>query len=151
LAALAAIAVEPMANSTTATRRPLLVNYETENTPSSLKVESSSIVRKPFQNSIEHQNAMVRTLQRLLSMMLVQCLTLLVLYPEHSTNRPSALQPQPNGLSPAKTQRPQSKVIPNLAFLAPWRTEIRPQSSNNKCVHSRGTTVGNLPELPPLR
>jgi hypothetical protein len=67
--------------------------------------------------------------------MLVQCLTLLVLYPEHSTTRPSALQPQPNGVSPAKTQRPQSKLIPTLAFLAPWREEIRSQSSKNKCVH----------------
>jgi hypothetical protein len=35
---------------------------------------------------------------------LVQCLTLLVLYSEHSTTRPSALQPQANGVSSAKTQ-----------------------------------------------
>jgi hypothetical protein len=73
---------------------------------------------------------------------LVQCLTLLVLYPEHKTTRPSALQPQPNGVSPTKTQRPQSNLIPNLAFLAPWREEIRSQSSQNKCVHLRGTTLG---------
>jgi HSP20 family molecular chaperone IbpA len=72
---------------------------------------------------------------------LVQCLTLLVLYPEHSTTRPSALQPQPNGVSPAETRRPQSNLIPNLAFLAPWRKEIRSQSSKNKCVHLRGTTL----------
>jgi hypothetical protein len=62
-------------------------------------------------------------------------------YPEHSTTRPSALQPQANGASPAKTQRPQNKLIPNLAFLAPWREENRSQSSNNKCVHLRGTTL----------
>jgi hypothetical protein len=40
-----------------------------------------------------------------------------------------------------KTQRPQSKLIPTLAFLAPWREEIRSQSSNNKCVHLRGTPL----------
>ena len=72
---------------------------------------------------------------------LVQRLTLLVLYPEHSTTRPSALSAASNGVSPAKTQRLQSKLIPNLAFLAPWREEIRSQSSNNKCVHLRGTTL----------
>jgi hypothetical protein len=49
---------------------------------------------------------------------LVQCLTLLVLYPEHSTTRPSAFQPQPNGESPAKMRRLQSKLIPKLAVLA---------------------------------
>jgi hypothetical protein len=30
----------------------------------------------------------------------------------------AAFQPQPNGESPAKMRRPQSKLIPKLAFLA---------------------------------
>jgi hypothetical protein len=73
-------------------------------------------------------------------LILVQCLTLLVLYPEHSTTRPSALQPQPNGVS-REDAKAANQVDSELGVLGALARGNSVSSSNNKCVHLRGTTL----------